>query len=103
MHKVIVKPEGWEIPDEVAAVHGVTTPLAMRVGISECIAIELLWGMIQRAALQVAHNHQFDKFIARIAARRFSLLEDDKDAWWKALPSFCTMRAMTDVVGIPGN
>lgn len=38
---VIVKPNGWTIPAEVSAIHGITTEHAMDVGISEAMAIEL--------------------------------------------------------------
>ena len=58
--------------------------------------------MINKAQLMVAHNLMFDKFISRIAARRFSLLTDDKDKWWKSFPGFCTMRETTELCKLPG-
>lgn len=103
VHKMLVKPEGWEIPVEATAIHGITTEFATAHGQSESVVAGILFGMLKHCTLSVAHNHQFDKFIARIAARRHGLLSDDQNDWWKALPTFCTMREMTDIVGIPGN
>lgn len=102
VHNVITKPDGWEIPAEATAIHGISTDYAIMVGIPESVVASLLFSMCQRAVLTVAHNHQFDKFIARIAARRYGLLTDELDPWWKALPTFCTMREMTEVCDIPG-
>lgn len=103
MHKLIVKPDGWEIPADVSAIHGITTAHAQKYGVAESVATAILFSALQRAALTVAHNHQFDKFIARIASRRHGLLSDEQDAWWKGLPTFCTMRETTDICRIPGN
>jgi len=101
-HNVIIKPDGWTIPQDVIDIHDITNEIANQYGIPEDLAISLLWRMIEKASLMVAHNHTFDKFMARIAARRHGLLTDDKDAWWKALPSFCTMHATTDLCQLPG-
>jgi DNA polymerase-3 subunit epsilon len=101
-HNVIIKPEGWTIPQDVIDIHGITNEIAAQWGIPEARAISLLWSMIEKSKLIVAHNFTFDKFVARIAARRFGLLTDDKDAWWKALPGFCTMRETTALCNLPG-
>lgn len=101
-HNVIIKPEGWNIPKEASDVHGITDEVA-KVGISEKLASEILLAMIRKSSLVIAHNLTFDKFIARIAMRRFDLITDADDAWWKGLPTFCTMRATTDICQLPGN
>lgn len=99
-HNVIIKPDGWTIPKEVSDVHGITDEIA-QIGISERLAATLLFDMVKKANTLVAHNIQFDKFIARIALRRFDLFTDAEDAWWKAIPTFCTMREMTDICCLP--
>jgi len=98
----IIKPDGWTIPKEASDVHGITNEIANRVGIPEKEAAGLLLGMMRRSELLVAHNVMFDKFIARIAMRRFDLITDEDDAAWKAMPTFCTMREMTDICRLPG-
>lgn len=101
-HNVIVKPEGWEIPKEVSDIHGITPEIALDAGIIEPLAISLIWGMILKTNLLVAHNLTFDKFMLRIAARRFGLLKDEQGEWWTNLPHFCTMHNTTALCNIPG-
>lgn len=101
-HNVIVKPDGWEILAEVSAIHGITNEIA-QCGIPEKTASELLAAMVKKATLIVAHNITFDKFIARIAMRRYELITDADDLWWKQLPTFCAMRATTNLCKLPGH
>lgn len=100
-HNVIIKPDGWTIPKEASDVHGITDEVA-KIGIPEKLASEILLAMVRKSQLLVAHNVTFDKFIARIAMRRFELITDEDDTAWKAMPTFCTMREMTDVCELPG-
>lgn len=101
-HNVIIRPDGWTIPKEASDIHGITQEIAIEFGIPESTAIRLMWSMIEKSRLMVAHNLMFDKFLSRIAGRRFGLLIDDKDEWWKALPGFCTMRETTELCNLPG-
>ena len=85
---VIVKPEGWTIPDDVAAIHGITTEHAMDVGISEPVALEMflqLWS----ERLRIGHNQSFDARIIRIAQMRHSFSLESQEVW-KAGQSECT-------------
>lgn len=95
---VIVRPDGWTIPDDVAAVHGITTERAAAVGVSESIALGLfleLWGC---AGSRVGHNESFDARIIRIAQHRFDC--SDLDAW-KGAPAECTARLATPICALP--
>lgn len=91
---VIVNP-GVPIPERASAVHGITDEVAERCGIAPFVATAMLFHMIGRADLVVAHNAPFDAAIARTAFRRCSMV----------LPSqpqqFCTMRAATPVLNLP--
>lgn len=96
---VIVRPDGWEIPDEVAAVHGITTEHARAVGVPESLAVSLfleLWG----GHLRIAHNEAFDARIVRIAQHRAGDLETELDAW-KNGTAECTARLATPIVKCP--
>ena len=42
---VVVRPDGWTIPDDVAAVHGITTDYAAAVGVPESLALSLFLEM----------------------------------------------------------
>ena len=96
---VIVRPEGWTLPDEVAAVHGITTERAAAVGVPESLALSMfmeLWG----GRTRIAHNEQFDARIIRIAQHRSGELEPDLDAW-KNGATECTARLATPIVKAP--
>jgi len=100
-YNVIVKPDGWTIPKEASAVHGITDEIAANGRPESEVAAHLL-ACMRKADVLVAHNVTFDKFIARIAMRRYDLIQDSDDAWWKSFPTFCTMRMMTPVCKIRG-
>lgn len=98
---VIVRPNGWTIPDEVAAIHGITTEKALEIGVNESMALGMLlelWNEDQ-PRMRIAHNRSFDDRIVRIALMRY---EDvplaDK---WKAAPGQCTATMATPIMQLP--
>lgn len=97
----IAKETTWTSQPQALKTHGITRERSLKEGIEEKIIIEKILAMIKRVDLIVAFNATFDKFIARIAARRFGLFTDADDAAWKALNVFCTMRPMTNICCIP--
>ncbi len=96
---LVVKPEGWEIPAEVTAIHGITTEHAADVGVPETLAIEALLALWRSAQVRIGHNESFDARIVRIGLKRF---QDDviADAW-KAFPAECTMRQARPICALP--
>ena len=95
---LIVKPDGWTIPDEVAAIHGITTDFAMEVGVPEKLVLEIflgLWG----GNLRIAHNEQFDARILRIGCKRF--FNDEIADNWKGGESGGTARMTTKILQLP--
>ena len=102
---VIIRPNGWTIPDDVAAIHGITTAHAEEVGIEEKTALDMfmaLWGGPGR--IRIAHNESFDARILRIALKRFF---DEPDHvlpisdTWKEGKSECTVKLSTPICQIP--
>jgi len=100
---LIVRPEGWTIPDDVSAIHGITTEMAMDLGVSESMAVGLLmelwadWRPEQTE--RVAHNEPFDARILRIALMRYeSQVLADR---WKAGPAQCTAQLSTSILKLP--
>jgi len=105
---VIVKPEGWTIPEETIAVHGITNEHAAEVGISEKDALSRLLELRARSSLRIAHNKTFDDRIVRIGLKRFF---DDLSAPeetpqpsddWKEGESFCTCYGTKAFCNLPG-
>lgn len=95
---VIIRPDGWTIPAETTAIHGITTEHAMDVGIPEPLAVSMfmeLWG----GRLRIAHNEQFDARILRIALMRYQT-EAIADKW-KAGKSSCTALLSTPICQLP--
>lgn len=96
---VIVRPEGWTIPDEVARVHGITNEHAAAVGVAESMAVGMLMELWERAEFRVAHNEPFDARILRIGLMRH---ESAKHAdLWKAGLAECTAALATPILKIP--
>ena len=54
-----VRPEGWEIPAEASAIHGITTEMAMANGESLRAVIDMF--MTAPCDVIVSHNANFDK------------------------------------------
>lgn len=108
---VVVRPDGWTIPAEVAAIHGITQEMAMDVGIPEATAVDMLMAMWDGGLrLRVAHNESFDARILRIALKRHidprgGRFVDGTEVFvsdtWKAGSAVCTQRLATPILKLP--
>lgn len=94
---VIVKPNGWAIAEENAAIHGITQELAMDVGIPEETAVEMLLSLWAERT-RIGHNESFDARIVRIACMRHAPEFADP---WKEGNSECTQRLATPILNLP--
>lgn len=97
--EAIIRPDGWVIPDEVAAIHGITTEMAMDVGIPESEALDGFMAIHEQAGMRIAHNRPFDDRIMRIALMRYRG-EEAANAF-KAGAGYCTCQASRDIVKCP--
>lgn len=95
---VIVRPEGWTIPEDVSRVHGITQAHAEAVGIPESLAVEALLEMA-KGRLRVAHNEPFDRRIVRIACARF--FEESTVDEWSDGKAECTAQLATPIMKLP--
>lgn len=95
---VIVKPDGWTIPDDTVAVHGITNEHALRVGIDESLAVDMLLGLWE-GRTRIAHNESFDARIVRIALKRYGY--DATMEAWKAAKVECTQALATPILKLP--
>jgi DNA polymerase-3 subunit epsilon len=96
---LIVKPDGWTIPDEVAVIHGITTETATSCGVPEQAAVALFIALKAQTAIEVAHNVSFDRRIMRIAMLRMGLARDEVEAM-EGGESYCTMRSSTSIINL---
>lgn len=97
---VIVKPDGWVIPPEVTAIHGISHEQALEEGMPEDFATGLFVGMHGRAALRVAHNESFDRRVMRIAMTRAGIDRADIEAI-EARPAACTCNMAKPILKLP--
>jgi len=76
---VLVRPDGWSIPQEAINSHGITEEAAEKLGIDESAAIELFHKLLFEAGdevIRVTSNKYFNSRIIRIASKRF--LDEEK-------------------------
>ncbi len=96
---VIVKPDGWLIPADTIAIHGISNERAQDEGIPEEDALRQFIGLFLRCDLRVAHNTTFDNRIIRIAMKRYcpDLISDEV---WKDKNLYsCTLFAAKKIMG----
>lgn len=60
---LIVRPDGFVISDEVAAIHGITQAIAERYGCEEYFVLNCFASLCKRAEVLVAHNLKFDGIV----------------------------------------
>lgn len=98
---VIIRPAGWEIPEETTRVHGISTELALDVGVDESLALEMffaIWG----GRLRIGHNESFDARIVRIAQHRHLKIFNEQDlAAWKDGQAKCTAILSKSICCLP--
>lgn len=90
----IINP-GVDIPEDVSALHGITTERARDEGIQPQQAWERFADVISRTEIVVGHNVSFDIRMKRILAARVT-----GEKWENPHPTFCTMRKSTNVCRI---
>jgi DNA polymerase III subunit epsilon len=96
---VIVKPNGYEIPEDASRVHGITTEIAHRCGIPLALAVTTFSQLLMNAAKRIAHNNTFDDLVMTVAGQRSGIQE--LETFLNQQPVYCTMRAATPILKIP--
>lgn len=97
---VIIKPDGWVIPANVTAIHGISQDQAMAEGIPEAAAVGMFMVNQGQCAMRVAHNEAFDRRIMRIAMTRAGIERDFIEAVEKR-DAFCTCNVSKPIVNLP--
>jgi DNA polymerase-3 subunit epsilon len=93
----IIKPEGWEIGEDVAAIHGISTEKANAFGIPSRVAIAFFSQLCRQADQVIAHNISFDLKIVAYEIERAGAANIIAEK-----PHFCTMEATTNICKLPG-
>lgn len=98
---LIIKPEGWTIPEELEALTGITNEKAERFGVPIGLALGLFLEMWRKSTLRVAHNEPFDMRMIRIELIRSDAYGEALADEWKAGPAFCTQKNSTKIINLP--
>lgn len=95
--KHVIKPDGFIIPPDAVAIHGITTEVALRDGVILGSVLEELIPHIQEASVLVAHNMQFDQNILGA-----ELLRMGHTNVLSSKVRICTMQSSTNYCQLPG-
>jgi DNA polymerase-3 subunit epsilon len=106
---MIILPDGWTIPDEVAALHGITTERALAEGVAADMAIAHFVDMWQDADQRGGHNESFDMRMLRIELMRhchYSMQTVGEPPvpfadYWKSAPAYCTQGSSVKILNLP--
>lgn len=100
----LVRPDGWEIPAEASAIHGITTERALADGVPEQSMLDTFLAMWRRSDSRVGHNESFDARMFRIAIKRAWAPEiaEPIAEQFKLAQTYCTMRKSTPILRLPG-
>jgi DNA polymerase-3 subunit epsilon len=95
----IVRPEGWEIPAEVAAIHGITNERALAEGRREDQVMAEFTALWMQATKRIAFNDPFDARLVRIFYKRTG--QDAMADKWHEFPVDCAMKRATPLCALP--
>ena len=95
--ELIVRPDGWSIPDAAARVHGITTELAKAVGIPLTTVLSVFLNLRANADEIVAYNLDFDDLVMRAAIARTGRSPASPGPSRRT----CCMRLATPIVDLP--
>lgn len=92
---LIVRPEGYTIPEQAARVHGITTELALAIGLPFVTVLSVFYNMRAVAKEVVAFNADFDDLV--MAAQSAKLQRTPR----AGPTTFCCMRAAGPIMNLP--
>ena len=93
---LIIKPDGWEITEELTDFHGITNEYAMEVGLPERDVIGLFLDLLGDRT-RIAYNANFDNRIIRIAIKRF--FDEAIAERFKGQDYYCAMINARKIIG----
>lgn len=95
----LIKPDGWKIPSEIAAINGITNLRCEASGLPIKNIMGVFLDMWRRADVRVGHNEGFDARMTRIEIFRCGGSQELADKW-KAGRSFCTKNKASPLMKI---
>lgn len=93
----IIRPDGFDIPFNAAAIHGITTEKAQRLGVPLQVALNHFLKDLEDSNIVVGHNIEFDINILGCELLRLGI-----DTGLTKMPTIDTTHAGTDFCKLPG-
>jgi DNA polymerase III epsilon subunit-like protein len=101
----VIRPQGWEIPEDSVRFHGITTEMAMATGFPLAEVLDEMREDIKRSNRIIAHNMAFDKNVL-FNAFAWRLGKDARKFWPVSADSkgsdFCSLQTGKDELKLPG-
>lgn len=94
---MIIQPDGFIIPDEVIAIHGITNTMALEKGISIHQWCQIMGELLPRVHTFVAHNMEYDSNV--ILSELYRYKQESTVAQWNMTTKDCTMLMGKRLVG----
>ncbi|HWQ65708.1 MAG TPA: 3'-5' exonuclease [Methanospirillum sp.] len=95
-HCLIVKPEGFTIPQKASQIHGITTEVAIKEGIPIGEMLEIFSKAIEVTDIIVGHDIDFDR---KVVTSEYARKKQNAPIYGKE--HHCTMKASTDLCKLP--
>lgn len=93
---LIIRPDGWEIPEASSKVHGIKHELALKLGIPSIVAVSALTNLWSVADFRVAHNAEYDDGVIDAAIERLG-----RKSTLPRPPVKCTKELAAPVLNLP--
>ena len=94
----IIKPNGFDIPEQSARIHKITTEIANEKGEDLRKSLEVFNSIISKSEYLVAHNIEFDEMVLGAEFKREYIKTDLFEK-----KRICTMKSSIDLVKIPSD
>ena len=94
---LIVRPEGWAIPEAAFRAHGISTEEAVRCGVPHAVAVAAFTQLRALADTLAVHNAPFDRLVMAAAIARTGR----QSASPGPLRHLCTMQMAAPIVNLP--
>jgi DNA polymerase-3 subunit epsilon len=95
----LIKPEGFSIPSQATAIHGITTERAMREGFTLASTLATMNAELRHRSPKILVGHNFD-FDRSMILREYGRLHRVEQL--SAMKAFCTMRGTATICRLPG-
>lgn len=94
----VIRPDGFTIPKDAEAVHGISTSIAQNRGVPIKEALDAFVQVLAQSTVIVGHNLKFDVNVLGAELYRLGLVDPFRDKTHS-----CTMQTTTQFCQLPGN